>query len=178
MINSTLGAFFGGTTRGAHQGVECNASFLITPPNLGSGGGSCVPVIVVVAPGDPGVPLTCCASVWLVASNAPTMAPMNTVLCVLIGHSRSEVSCRSAILSGSRDQLDSRRAGDRVEPDVRRFARRFHDGEDRAVKIGANVAVQVLFARPLLEQQQGVLVLVIPVHVAADTAHSGSRRAT
>jgi hypothetical protein len=30
---------------------------LITPPNFGSGGGSCFPVIVVVALGEPGVPL-------------------------------------------------------------------------------------------------------------------------
>src|SRR5262245_55149483 len=38
MISSTLGAPFGGTTRGAHQGFDCSASSLITPPNFGSGG--------------------------------------------------------------------------------------------------------------------------------------------
>ena len=58
MISSTLGAPAGGTTRGAHQGVDCGAVWLITPPNLGSGGGSRLPLIVVVAWGDPGVPVT------------------------------------------------------------------------------------------------------------------------
>jgi hypothetical protein len=49
MISSTLGAFFGGTTRGGHHGVDSDALCLITPPNFGSGGGSCLPLIVVVA---------------------------------------------------------------------------------------------------------------------------------
>src|SRR5436190_24382680 len=62
MMSSTLGAPFGGTTRGAHHGVDSDAFSLITPPNFGSGGGSCVPVIVVVAPGEPGVPVVTCAS--------------------------------------------------------------------------------------------------------------------
>jgi hypothetical protein len=34
---------------------------LITPPNFGSGGGSCLPLIVVVALGEPSTPVTCCA---------------------------------------------------------------------------------------------------------------------
>ena len=59
MISSTLGAPFGGTTRGAHQGVDSVARSLITPPNFGSGGGSCLPSIVVVALGEPRTPLTC-----------------------------------------------------------------------------------------------------------------------
>jgi hypothetical protein len=61
MISSTLGAPLGGTTRGAHQGVDCRASFLITPPKAGAGGGSCSPLMVVVAPGDPMTPVTCTA---------------------------------------------------------------------------------------------------------------------
>src|ERR1700745_481152 len=61
MISNTFGAPFGGTTRGAHQGVDSEAFSLITPPNFGSGGGSCLPVIVVVAVGEPGTPVTCCA---------------------------------------------------------------------------------------------------------------------
>ncbi len=50
MISSTFGAPFGGTMRGAHHGFDCSASSLMTPPNFGSGGGSCLPSIVVVAP--------------------------------------------------------------------------------------------------------------------------------
>jgi hypothetical protein len=71
MISRTLGAPFGGTTRGAHHGFDCSASSRITPPNFGSGGGSCVPGIEVVALGDPGVPVTCCA-IALVVSSAMT----------------------------------------------------------------------------------------------------------
>jgi hypothetical protein len=59
MMSKTLGAPFGGTTRGAHHGVDCEALSSITPPNFGSGGGSCFPSIVVVAPGEPGTPVTC-----------------------------------------------------------------------------------------------------------------------
>ncbi len=57
MMSSTLGAPFGGTTRGGHQGVDSEAFSLITPPNAGSGGGSCLPLRVVVAVGEPGVPV-------------------------------------------------------------------------------------------------------------------------
>src|SRR5947199_209067 len=46
MIKRILGACLGGTMRGAHHGLDCKASFLITPPNFGSGGGSCFPLIV------------------------------------------------------------------------------------------------------------------------------------
>src|SRR5450759_2622432 len=64
MISSTFGARFGGTTRGAHQGFDCRAPSLITPPNFGSGGGSCFPLMVEVALGEPMVPVTCCAVAW------------------------------------------------------------------------------------------------------------------
>ncbi len=60
MIRSTLGAPLGGTTRGAHQGFDCAAFSLITPPNSGSGGGSCFPLMVVVALGEPATPV-----VWI-----------------------------------------------------------------------------------------------------------------
>jgi len=61
IISSTLGAPLGGTMRGAHQGLDWSAPSLISPPNFGSGAGSCFPSIVVVAPGDPGVPVICWA---------------------------------------------------------------------------------------------------------------------
>ena len=60
MISSTLGAPFGGTTRGGHHGLDSEAFSLITPPNFGSGGGSCLPLMVVVALGEPGTPV-----IWL-----------------------------------------------------------------------------------------------------------------
>src|SRR5213596_1765844 len=62
MMSRIFGAFLGGTMRGAHHGFDWRASFLITPPNFGSGCGSCFPLIVVVAPGEPGVPV-----VWICA---------------------------------------------------------------------------------------------------------------
>src|SRR5277367_5047674 len=61
MMRSTLGAPLGGTMRGGHQGVESFALSLITPPNFGGGGGSCLPSMVVVALGEPNCPVTCCA---------------------------------------------------------------------------------------------------------------------
>jgi hypothetical protein len=60
-MSSTLGAPFGGTTRGAHHGFDCAAFSLITPPNFGSGDGSCFPSTVVVALGEPGTPVICWA---------------------------------------------------------------------------------------------------------------------
>src|SRR6185437_13384735 len=62
MMSRMLGALLGGTTVGGHHGLESGAVSLITPPNFGSGGGSCFPSMVVVAPGEPGVPV-----VWICA---------------------------------------------------------------------------------------------------------------
>src|SRR6187397_2856521 len=62
MMSRMLGAALGGTTVGGHHGLESVAVSLITPPNFGSGGGSCFPSMVVVAPGEPGVPV-----VWICA---------------------------------------------------------------------------------------------------------------
>src|SRR6058998_2217191 len=70
MINSTLGAPLGGTTRGGHQVFESLALSLIMPPNFGGGGGSCFPSIVVVALGEPNTPVTCCAAAGATASMA------------------------------------------------------------------------------------------------------------
>src|SRR5208283_3258213 len=70
MMSRTLGAPLGGTTRGAHQGVESLALSLMTPPNLGGGGGSCFPSSVVVALGEPRTPVTCWAAAGAAASTA------------------------------------------------------------------------------------------------------------
>ena len=70
MISSTFGAPFGGTTEGGQYGLESAAVSLITPPNFGSGGGSCLPSMVVVALGEPGVPVVCC---WPYAAVMPAI---------------------------------------------------------------------------------------------------------
>ena len=61
MMRRMLGAPLGGTTRGGHQAFDCRAFSLMTPPNFGSGGGSCLPLMVVVASGEPGTPVVCWA---------------------------------------------------------------------------------------------------------------------
>jgi len=58
MMSNTFGAPFGATMRGGHHGVDSEAFSLITPPNFGSGAGSWVPGMVVVAEGEPSVPVT------------------------------------------------------------------------------------------------------------------------
>src|ERR1022692_945247 len=92
MMSSTLGAPFGGTTRGGHHGFESVAVWLITPPNLGGGGGICFPLMVVVASAWPSVPVTTCADALpltkkLETASAPRVsfrkpAPKSTV-CLL-----------------------------------------------------------------------------------------------
>src|SRR3974390_1132833 len=79
MINRTLGACLGGTTVGGHQGLESFASSLMTPSNFIGGGGSCFPSIVVVALGEPGTPLICCATTGEVAT-APTSAAIESAI--------------------------------------------------------------------------------------------------
>ena len=69
MMSRMLGAPLGGTTRGGQYGVESLASSLITPPNGNGGGGSCLPSMVVVALGEPGVPLISWALTGTVAGN-------------------------------------------------------------------------------------------------------------
>src|SRR5512134_209179 len=83
MISSTLGAPFGGTTRGGHQYRDCSASSLITPPNFGSGGGSCLPLMVDLALGDPSVPVTCCATASA-ASSTPAIETIRDATHLLV----------------------------------------------------------------------------------------------
>src|SRR5271167_810940 len=78
MMRSTLGAPLGGTMRGGHQGLESLAVSLITPPNFGGGGGSCFPSIVVVALGEPNVPVTCCAEAAFPLAKKPETASAPT----------------------------------------------------------------------------------------------------
>src|SRR6185295_12118169 len=69
-MSNTLGAPFGGTTRGGHHVFESLTSSLITPPNFGSGAGSWLPLIVVVALGAPKVPVVPCAAAGAAASRS------------------------------------------------------------------------------------------------------------
>src|SRR5262245_30606493 len=72
MISKTLGAPFGGTTVAGQNGLESFESKLIVPPKGGAGGGRYFPSIVVVASGEPGVPVVC----W--ASAEPTVRAVTT----------------------------------------------------------------------------------------------------
>src|SRR3954465_15580978 len=74
MIRRMFGAPFGGTTRGGHHDLESLAKSLITPPNFGLSAGSCFPLMVVVAPGEPGVPV-----VWICACAELTAVMITTV---------------------------------------------------------------------------------------------------
>jgi hypothetical protein len=71
MMRSTFGAPLGGTMRGGHQAFDCMALSLMTPPNGGSGGGSCLPSIDVVAPGEPAGGVGC----WAERLEAKTRIP-------------------------------------------------------------------------------------------------------
>src|SRR5438552_11622775 len=81
MVSSTFGAPLGGTTRGGHQGLESVALSLITPPNFAGGGGSCFPSRVVVASGEPGVPVICCALACRHTRAAVKMTAVNVTRC-------------------------------------------------------------------------------------------------
>src|ERR1700757_393906 len=104
MIRRMLGAPLGGTTVGGHHGLESVAVSLITPPNFGSGGGSCFPSMVVVAPGEPGVPV-----VWICARAegatvkmaAASIARMRICFADFIGINL--VCCRSSNFGGKRN---------------------------------------------------------------------------
>src|SRR5215813_522838 len=60
-MRRTLGAPLGGTTVGGQYGLESLEFKLIVPPNGAGGGGRYLPSIVVVALGEPGVPVICWA---------------------------------------------------------------------------------------------------------------------
>src|SRR5260370_8365956 len=73
----------GSTTRGGHHGVESLALSLIAPPNFGGGAGSCFPSTVVVALGEPGTPVACCAATDVTASMAASKNTANAATIAL-----------------------------------------------------------------------------------------------
>src|SRR5512141_3243890 len=83
MMSSTLGAPLGGTTRGGHHAFDSEAFSLISPPNFGSGGGICFPLMVVVALGDPGTPVISCAKAGSVTASA--MSNTKICFCLILG---------------------------------------------------------------------------------------------
>src|SRR5499426_3538234 len=83
MISKTLGAPFGGTTVAGQDGLESFASKLIVPPKGEAGGGRYFPSIVVVASGEPGVPVVCWASAEPTVRAARTEADKTTVTAMI-----------------------------------------------------------------------------------------------
>src|ERR1700757_2692248 len=87
MIRSTLGAPLGGTTRAGQYGFDWLAWRLMSPPNFGGGGGRYFPSIVVVAPGEPGVPVVCWAAAGRLAivttAASAAISPSRMLLVVL-----------------------------------------------------------------------------------------------
>src|SRR5262245_48991960 len=75
MINSTLGAPLGGSMRAGQKGLEPWVVRSMVPPNFCGGGGICVPSMVVVALGEPGVPVICWAWAGNASSNANAQPP-------------------------------------------------------------------------------------------------------
>ena len=64
MMSSTLGAPFGGTTRGAHHGVRLRGLLLDHPAEFRIGRRELLAAsMVVVLPGAPETPVNCCANV-------------------------------------------------------------------------------------------------------------------
>src|SRR4029450_13982675 len=78
-MSRMLGAPLGGTTVGGHHDLESVAVSLITPPNFGSGGGSCFPSMVVVAPGEPGVPV-----VWICSARREPAVTIQMQVWILV----------------------------------------------------------------------------------------------
>src|SRR5215510_10679682 len=73
MISSTFGAPLGGTVIDGQYGLESTALGLISPRNGCGGGGKYLPSMVVVAPGEPGVPVICWALTGTTARIPATM---------------------------------------------------------------------------------------------------------
>src|SRR6187401_1302472 len=86
---------------GGQNGFESMAVSLITPPNFGSGGGICLPSMVVVALGEPGVPVvwTCAMTEGEAAIKAAAKIPPRRItvfvfmglICVVLEKIRMDV---------------------------------------------------------------------------------------
>src|SRR5262249_45447760 len=105
-----------GTTRAGQPGFDWSTLRLIWPSNFGGGGGRYRPSIVVVASGEPGTPVVCCA-----AAGADMVAPTNKatsprrmflfvltgatpLLLTLEGNPRTSESVRYAVSANARSR--------------------------------------------------------------------------
>jgi hypothetical protein len=80
--------------------VDCAALRSILPPNFCGGGGSWLPSIVVVALGEPGVPVVCWAPV-IVAVGEPGV-PVASCACAVIaigGNSKEVRTSAKAVIA-------------------------------------------------------------------------------
>src|SRR6516225_4649486 len=123
MISNMFGASFGGTTRGGQYGLESLASKLMTPPKGGRWDGRHVPLIVLVALGEPGTPLICWASTGAAASrkNRPAKDdPRPLRLCFRVSEAfKFLVILRLALETGPCGTADTRKP---IGSGPRRFA--------------------------------------------------------
>src|SRR5215471_923565 len=97
MISRMLGAPCGGTTRAGQYGFDWLACRPISPPNFGGGGGRYFPSIVVVAPGEPGVPVFCCASVGTIVNTVNVATESNSAdifMTISLSLHRMRSACR------------------------------------------------------------------------------------
>src|SRR5262249_31135224 len=112
MIRSTLGAPLGGTTCGGQYGFYWLACRLMTPPNFGGGGGRYFPSMVVVALGEPGAPVVCCARAFVPSANSKeAMASLrrasrraNIINHSMIGPPREKVASMETYWGGRSDR--------------------------------------------------------------------------
>src|SRR5438046_5986908 len=100
MISSTLGAPLGGWIRAGQYGFDPTVVRSILPPNFCGGAGIWSPWIVIVALGEPGVPVTSWAATLraMAASTAASATNINT----------RHVFIRFACISNPSSLLDQR----------------------------------------------------------------------
>src|SRR6476646_7557695 len=100
MISNTLGAPLGGTIVGGQNGFDWAALSLMTPPNFSGGAGSCLPLMVVVASGEPGAPVACGGEVLCVcARSGRSLIPAKIIRAIGAAHMKSGIECKIRFIS-------------------------------------------------------------------------------
>src|SRR5262245_14873885 len=75
----------------------------MTPPNFDGGGGRYFPSMVVVAPGEPGVPVVCCARPVVPSANSKEAATGPSFLTILMAFLRVPIRFQCPRTSGLAD---------------------------------------------------------------------------